>query len=210
MFEHTAGGTQLAFLDKIGCYDVFNNKFYLGGGTALSLQLGHRKSFDLDFFSNEKFKPDNLTEIFIDEFDSVLNEVSAGTVEIKYMDISISLLYYPYKTIKEFNRYKKVNIASVEDIACMKFVAISQRAEKKDFFDIYEILKRFQFLTLKNNLTEKFKTNGFNPYHIIRSLFYFDDADNSPDPISLNGTTWEEVKNYLLKNEKKILKVFLD
>ncbi|MBV6479991.1 MAG: hypothetical protein HGGPFJEG_02798 [Ignavibacteria bacterium] len=90
----------------------------------------------------------------------------------------------------------------------MKCTAISQSAEKKDFYNLYEILRRLQPLELRNLLVEKYDIEGYNPYYLAKTFFYFDEVENSPEPLSLNGTTWKIVKNYLIRNQPKILKTF--
>ncbi len=88
----------------------------------------------------------------------------------------------------------------------MKVIAITQRADKKDFYDLYEILKHFQPLELKDMFLKKYGGQRINCYHILKSFFYFQDAEDSPDPISLNGTTWDEVKTFFINNERKLTK----
>ena len=87
----------------------------------------------------------------------------------------------------------------------MKAVAISQRSDKKDFYDMYEILKTMKPLNLKNLFLEKFSKARINCYHILKSFFYFDDAYQQPDPISLNGTSWGQVKSYFVEHEKELM-----
>jgi hypothetical protein len=84
----------------------------------------------------------------------------------------------------------------------MKVVAISQRAEKKDFFDMMEILQRNGPAQLKTMFLEKYGEAKINCYHILKSFFYFADVEEAPDLVSLNNTTWEQVKSYFLSHEK--------
>jgi predicted nucleotidyltransferase component of viral defense system len=96
-----------------------------------------------------------------------------------------------------------VKLAQLKDILCMKMVAIAQRAEKKDFFDLYELLQ----LPVRNFtelLEKKYGHPTINTAHIMRSLFYFEEAEESDTPKSLKGLTWSKVKNYLKKNQQQI------
>ena len=117
-----------------------------------------------------------------------------------------SCFYFHHPLLKPLQTFQNLNVASLEDIAAMKAVAISQRGDKKDFFDMYEILKTIPHHALKRLFLEKFSEARINCHHILKSFFYFDDADQQPDPISLNGTTWEQVKSYFADHEKILMK----
>ena len=84
-------------------------------------------------------------------------------------------------------------------------MAISQRAEKKDFFDMVEILQRYRPGQLKHMFMEKYGEEKINCYHILKSFFYYADVEDAPDPVSLNNTTWDQVKSYFLTNEKILM-----
>lgn len=185
--------------------------FYLAGGTALSLQLGHRKSVDFDFFSENDFNnelikqklfpvPENEIKMFADE---------KNTLKVAVNGIFVSFFHYPYKLLKNTIKWNGIELASVEDIACMKIIAISQRAEKKDFFDLHEIIKSLSPEQIKTLLIEKYGKDRLNCYHLLRSIFFFDDAENTPEPVTLNKTSWNMVKKSLRKTEKSLSKSFL-
>jgi hypothetical protein len=74
---------------------------------------------------------------------------------------------------------------------------------------MYEILKGMSPHDLKSQFLETFSEARINCYHILKSLFYFDDADRQPDPLSLNGTTWDQVKTFFVDNEKMIMRELL-
>lgn len=91
----------------------------------------------------------------------------------------------------------------------MKLIAIAQRAEKKDFFDLYEILQNINIKSLLQNLQQKFSSDQANLFHILKSIFFFAEAEESLNPVSLKGTNWEMVKKYILDHKDEITKVFL-
>ncbi len=209
MFPETIGSGHSGLLEIISKHKTLNNNYYLAGGTALALQIGHRKSFDLDFFTQKDINVNDLAAYLSKELKGEIISTGENTVNSEVNNIRVSFISFKYKLIRRFTKYSGIKLASFEDIACMKCSAISQRAEKKDFFDLYEILKKLQPMELRNLLTEKFQTNGFNPYYMAKTFFYLDEVEKSPDPVSLNGTTWQMVKNYLIKNQSKILKAFI-
>lgn len=127
------------------------------------------------------------------------------TLHCLIQQCKVSFLYYPYKIINPFVYLGNLRLASIAEIGCMKAVAISQRAEKKDFFDMMEILQRYRPAQLKTLSLEKYGEERINCYHILKSFFYFADVEDAPDPVSLNDTTWEQVKSYFLTNEKILM-----
>jgi hypothetical protein len=112
--------------------------------------------------------------------------------------------FYPYKVLEPFIYFGNFKIASVADIGCMQAVAISQRAEKKDFFDMMEVLHRYRPSQLKAMFLKKYGEERINCYHILKSFFYFADVEEAPDPVSLNNTTWEQAKSFFLTHEKTL------
>ena len=197
---------QLKLLSKI---DSFKNNFYLAGGTALAIHLRHRESVDLDFFSLNDFDINILENFLVDKnYRVIVNNIN--TIHLLVDNVKISLLKYKYPLLDNFNDFEGINLASINDIFCMKMISISQRSEKKDFYDLYELFKKFKFENLKELLTKKYHEFNVNFYHIARSLVYFAEAENSIEPKSINGTTWYEVKKFFIKNEKHINNILLN
>jgi predicted nucleotidyltransferase component of viral defense system len=85
----------------------------------------------------------------------------------------------------------------VEDIAAMKLNSTMNRGSKKDFFDIYELLKHFPLEKLLEFHSEKY--NFSSRMIVLKSLVYFEDAEKEPDPVSENSTTWELVKKKMIQ-----------
>lgn len=208
MFEEAVGPRMLLLIKKMSEIQEIADNFYLAGGTALSIQLGHRKSDDIDLFSQRHFSVEHYSQLLLTLNGKILVE-EEGTIHAFIDNIKVSVLYYPYKLLLPFKTIEGLSMASIEDIACMKIVALSQCAVKKDFFDAYEILKIYQPAELKRMFLEKYGIEKINCYHILKSFFYFDDAENSPEPVSCNGTAWDEVKAFFRSNEKILTKDLL-
>ena len=159
--------------------------FYLGGGTALALQCGHRKSVDL-----------RIDKIVIDsEEKNTLNSVLAG--------VKLSFFSYPYRLLFPLLKWNGIKIADWRDIACMKLDAVSSRGSKKDFIDLYFILHKLSLDELLKLFEKKYKNIEFNKLHILKSLVYFVDADNEPMPVMLKDIEWQKIKNYFQKLTEK-------
>jgi len=181
--------------------------FYLAGGTALALHVGHRKSVDLDFLNMGKFDEDKIS-LYLTQLGGNISIVEEGTIHAFVRGVKISFLHYPYPLLRAPHFHQAIDIAGIEDIACMKIIAISQRAEKKDFFDLYEILHLFAPSEIGAMMLEKYGRRRINYIHILKSFFYFDEAEKSFEPVSLKGVSWEKVKAYLIENESGITESF--
>ncbi|MBS1271948.1 MAG: hypothetical protein MAGBODY4_01084 [Candidatus Marinimicrobia bacterium] len=189
--------------------DTIREKFYLAGGTGLALHLGHRKSEDLDFICKDVF-PLNPIARLIDHLDGQLLVEEKDTVHAIINDVKISFLWYPYEMLSPFDNYGKIRVAGVDDIACMKCIAISQRGAKKDYYDLYEILRLYSLRKMRDMLEEKYGLNNVNIYHIGKSLLYFDEAEKTPEPVIFRNLKWEEVKTSIQSFSDEITQVFLE
>ncbi len=186
---------------------------YLAGGTALCLQLGHRISFDLDFFTGKEFKP----RILVSKIKKILpnfqvEKVEWGTVLGYLGETRFSLFFYSFPLLFEPINYLKIKVANVKDIAPMKIAAICERGTKRDFIDLFFILKVKKILTLEEALKlydKKFKLLKENKFHILKSLCYFEDAEKEPMPKMVEKVEWIEVKKFFEKEVSRIAKALL-
>ncbi|MEI6422337.1 MAG: nucleotidyl transferase AbiEii/AbiGii toxin family protein [Lentisphaerota bacterium] len=208
MFEKTINKKISNLAESLGESGIIKD-FYLAGGTALSLRLGHRKSRDLDFFSQKNFNLPLLSDFLVSKLNAKVIIAETGTLLTEINEVKTSFLHYPYKNLEVCESWRKIELASLIDISCMKIIAISQRAEKKDFFDFHEIIKLFSPDELKSAILEKYGKKSLNCYHILKSLFYFEDAESSPEPVSINGTKWKSVKREIKQFEKQLNISFL-
>lgn len=193
MFAETISKQTTENLALLGKSGIFDNA-YLAGGTALALQIGHRISYDLDFFTDRKFQ----AQIFLKEMSRFKlyrhERVAWGTILGMLGSVKFSLFYYPYPLLKKTISFKNINIASVTDIAAMKIAAISERGTKRDFIDLYFILQKITLAEVFNFYDRKYQKLSSNLIHIKKSLVYFDDAENDPMPKMMIPVFWEKVK----------------
>jgi len=188
-------------LEKIGKTELAK-KFYLARETALAIQLGHRESIDLDWFSGLNIKNDEIREILssIGKF-NLLSE-SEGTAYGNLDGVMLSFFRYKYKLLFPKIAFDSVKLADSRDIAAMKIDATSSRGGRKDFIDLFFLLKKYQMTDLIGFFERKYKDIRFNKLHILKSLTYFDDADQEPLPAMLKSASWANVKREI---EKQIL-----
>lgn len=181
--------------------------FYLAGGTAVALQLGHRISEDLDFFTSELPNTTILKQRIQESGQFELIEERWGTLHGLFNSIKVSFLYYRYPLLFSLISFSGCSIAQVKDLAPMKIEAIASRGSRKDFYDLYFINKEVASLEECLSLYQrKFSCINFSIYHVLRSLTYFADAEKEKDPLLLKPVTWAEVKSYFAELAPHLLK----
>jgi hypothetical protein len=177
---------------------VYLKPFFLVGGTALALQIGQRKSDDLDLFSIDDFDPDILLENLKSNYDIVERAKSKGSLITEINGIKTDFIRFKYSLIKPLVVTDSIRYLALEDIAPMKLDAITGRGTKKDFYDIFFLLKYFTIGEMLNLYDKKYSHS--TAFHVIKSLSYFDDAETQADPIVTdNSVTWNLVKKEISK-----------
>jgi predicted nucleotidyltransferase component of viral defense system len=201
MHTNTLPGNTGSVLQKLSQLNILHD-FYLTGGTALSLQIGHRESQDLDFFTQEDFRPEEFQKELekLGSLESV--ELDVGTFNCFLDEVKLQFLHYPYPLLEEKIDWEGIQISSKLDIACTKLITVSARGSKKDFIDIYFLLKEYSLPALFEKLTLKYTNSDYNEAHILKSLVYFTDADAQPMPRMHQEVSWEKVKEEIIKIAK--------
>jgi predicted nucleotidyltransferase component of viral defense system len=182
--------------------------FILAGGTALAIRKGHRTSFDLDFFTPDKFRNDNLiTEIKKKAVNFQLLSEGEGSLTLNVEDVKVSFFKYEYPFLDDILDIEQTRVAGILDIAAMKVIAIIQRGTKRDFVDLYTILQETPFHRVADHMIRRFGKERINPVHIGKSFVYFSDADTNPDPAYRKGTElkWEDIKKFFRQHVKQFV-----
>lgn len=192
--------------------DVLPPGSYLAGGTALALHLDHRKSFDLDFYSPEKFESEIQLERIVEVItDFKLISTSWQTLIGSTQETEISLFFYKYPLIGELSQHTGTKIASIADIACMKLEAVGGRGLKRDFFDLYTIcqLADWNLQKVIDLNRKKYGRDESDIPHILKSLAYFDDAENLPERAEIVEADWNKIKAYFIQETKRLVSTLL-
>ncbi|MDO8474133.1 MAG: nucleotidyl transferase AbiEii/AbiGii toxin family protein [bacterium] len=206
MYKQTLGENTERVLEKIAMSGVLG-QFYLAGGTALALLLGHRKSEDLDWFSAKPFSNGTIKKKLSESGMFQLTGEEEGTIHGVLDEVKISFLRYDYEMLFPFVRFESVNVAEERDIAAMKIDALSSRGSRKDFVDIYFLLQKYTLSELIGFFEKKYKNIQFNKLHILKSLVFFDDAELEPMPIMMQVVSWEEIKRKIQGETTAMLKL---
>jgi len=188
-------------------FNKFKKDFYLAGGTALALQLGHRDSADFDFFSQKKINTLNLFEdlrrIFKGHKIIKIQEEKNTLTVIIDENIKVSFFTYPYFLLYKTINEKNLKLASVRDIGCMKLSAVVNRATNKDYIDLYFILHEIPLAELL--ILAKLKFPELDKNLILKSLTYFKDLDCGQIKFKHNHKlSFNTVKKYLKIEVNKV------
>ena len=191
MIEDVLPQKALNLIDKLV---IQLDTFYLAGGTALAMQLGHRISEDLVFFVDRAFDAKALKNRILPD---KVSSIRPGTLHCVKEGVRLSFLFYDVPLFPP-RLWRGMKVASWQDIVAEKIKTMSQRGAKKDFYDIYAVIM------LKSGIREvctlflkRFGNTDINLYHVLKSLVYFEDAEEDPRPTILNNNkelSWDRVK----------------
>lgn len=186
----------LGILKAVLDCDTFDS-FNLVGGTALALQFGHRLSIDLDFFTSSPFDKELAKAELIEIGDWITNSENKIGLRGELNGIKMDFVTYPYPLLEPTTVLDGVRMLSQADISAMKLSAVTNRGAKKDFYDIFFLLKQHSFAQLCEWYKQKFRTN--NLFMLLKSLTYFDDAEATGMPVLLGKEPgWDVVRKTLL------------
>lgn len=180
----------------------FKRNYYLAGGTAIALQIGHRRSVDFDLFSESPLKKRKISTAFQQlRFKKQIIFSDENQHDYLINDVKCTFLFYPYSVSHTELFEDIISMPSLIDLAAMKAFALGRRSKWKDFVDLYFLL-RYHF-SMKE-IIEKAKT--YFPDQITEKLFrnqlaFHNDIDFSEEVDFLvdNPPSTEEVKNFLIE-----------
>lgn len=182
----------------------FFQEYYLAGGTALALQIGHRISVDFDFFSEKQIPVQlfaKLKKIFSEsEIKIIINNKNQLTTEID--KINFTFLYYPFPKILKLKKYKGLKLLSASEIAATKAYVLGRRATYKDYVDLYFVIKK-NYSTLPKiiALAQKKYQKEFEPRLFLEQLLYLEDVEDVKIKFLKNKVGKKEIQEFF---EQKI------
>lgn len=182
--------------------------FFLVGGSALALHHGHRISVDLDLFTQKDIITSDLLFFLNENFEikkttTDINTLT-GFINFHQKNIKVEFISYKYELLKPIKSINEIRLLELDDLIPMKLSAIAGRGAKKDFYDIFFLLEKYDLKKMLDLYKRKFATD--NLFHLLKSLTFFDDADKDPKPILLKKTEWIDVRNKIIEQVTKILK----
>jgi Nucleotidyl transferase AbiEii toxin, Type IV TA system len=188
------------------CQSELGALFYLAGGTALALQLGHRKSIDLDFFSPSEDIPSIRIPLMksLESFDPLLADSSWGNLVFLARGVRLGFYGYGYSMVGVWVPAGAARLASIEDIGLMKLETLLSRASRKDFHDLYAICQRIPLRQLLDYAPQKYAYVRDFEAQVVRRLAYFERAEQEEPVPLLQPVAWDTVKQYF-RHQAKIL-----
>jgi hypothetical protein len=170
--------------------------FYLAGGTGLALQLGHRRSVDFDWFTGTALAEPLLLsrQLREDGVTVLVDQTERGTLHGRVSGVRVSFIEYQYPLVAPLVRLPGLPtpLASVDDIACMKLSAVTQRGARKDFIDLHAVGRVRSLPEMLRSYERKYGVRDVG--HVLHALTYFEDADRERGPVMLRRTAWTTVK----------------
>lgn len=181
--------------------------FYLVGGTALALQIGHRTSVDIDLFSDFSFDTRQILENLSADFGFTMFFSASNTLKGSINGVQVDILSHRYPYVSPPLILDSIAMLSTEDIIAMKLNAISISGQRvKDFIDIYYLLKSYSV----SDMIRFYKTKyaSFNEVNVLKSLVWFEDIDLSDWPVLLKNPElkWPEIMKKIRRDMQKYLR----
>jgi len=184
----------LELLKKLFGIEIFSN-LRLAGGTALALQIGHRKSIDIDLFGKLTADDFSITNQLI-KIGTVTTLSKSTNIKVLLVNgIKVDLVNYPYPWLEKQEIYDSLRLAGKKDIAAMKLAAITGRGTKKDFTDLYFLLQEISLKEMLGLYLKKYYDGS--EFLVLKSLSYFADADTDEKLLMLKQVSWEKIKNFI-------------
>jgi hypothetical protein len=193
LHREALGRSQRSLLPRVALL-AGQHGFYLAGGTALALQLGHRRSVDFDWFREDPI--DDPLRLAADlraaglRFET--DRVEKGTLHGRASGVRVSFLEYGYPLLRPLREVEGLRLAALEDIAAMKLAAVAQRGSKKDFVDVFALGRHLELGDMLAFYRKKYGVEDVG--HVLVALAWFDDADRERTPMLLQRQSWPNVK----------------
>lgn len=205
LHKETVEPATLGLIRTLLADPVFHD-FSMVGGTALSLQIGHRISLDIDLFTRNQFDTQEMLAYLEKNYGFALQFMHNYTLKGFIKGIFIDILRHDYPPVSDPVKEEGIIMASLADIAAMKLNAISGNGTRaKDFVDIYFLLKKYSFGELIGFYKVKYSER--NDFHVVKSLTYFDDIiqENWPNLLLEKELNLNTVKKSILLHRDQFL-----
>lgn len=186
--------------------------FYLAGGTALAMQIGHRVSYDLDFFSAVNPLGDVERAVLVGQLQHlpsvVIKRESAEQLYTTIMGVEASFIFQHHPLLRPTIEVNGLRLAQPIDIGLMKLSAIKDRGTRRDFVDLYCLKDSAPFETLFQLLPQKYFDRPDFTVHLAYALQYFKDAEADTRELrTLKRISWTAVKKYCTAGSNLLSKI---
>jgi hypothetical protein len=201
-----------AIMQVVGQSELIT-RFYLAGGTALALQLGHRRSIDLDFFSEvDEVRPETHKQVLavLQAYQPLVVEQAWGNFLLLVQDLHVGFFGYGYRLVAPLLEAEGLPIASLTDIGLMKLDALATRASRKDFYDLHALAQRIPLRELLDLAPIKYPSVRDFEAMVVRHMVYFDRAEQEAPLATFQAVAWEEVKAFFREQAVRLSRGWLE
>nr|WP_129732212.1 nucleotidyl transferase AbiEii/AbiGii toxin family protein [Parabacteroides goldsteinii] len=175
----------------------------LVGGTSLALQIGHRKSVDIDLFGQINLEPDELLDV-IRPLGNIMTFKNSQNIHVFTInDVKVDIVNYSYPWLTQGMNIDNLLLANQRDICAMKLAAVTGRGTRKDFIDIYFLLRSFTLKEMLNYYIQKYADGS--PFMVMKSLTYFEDAEDEPEPYMFESVSWDSIKTEIRDQASRLV-----
>ena len=198
MYKNIFNADQVQLLPFI---KLFTSDFYLVGGTAIALHLGHRRSIDFDLFTDNTFDPILIrNKIMVNKNIDHTFSQGSGELTVLINKVKVTFFHYPFIVQRNITFEQTLKLPDLITLGAMKAFALGRRAKWKDYVDLYFIFQKHSFQELIDKTISIFK-NEFNEKLFRTQLGYFNDIDHTEQIKYISGFEKrdEEIKKYLEK-----------
>lgn len=178
----------------------FSKEFYLVGGTAIALHIGHRRSIDFDLFTRKTLKRQQIKNIIHKHHFTIQKMLYEDVDQLHLLihDVKLTFFHYPYSIDAVVQVDDVIRIPSLLDLAAMKALALGGRGKWKDYVDLYFLLKYHYSLTEISSRAKTIFQDSFNQKLFRQQLCYFKDIDFSESVDYMkDAISEEEVQEFL-------------
>jgi hypothetical protein len=198
MHNEILNNNQTELLDLVA---QFNREFYLVGGTAIALYLGHRRSIDFDLFKSTPFNSKKILDKI--QKKNIAYHVTRRVSEqlnLSINNVKLTFFEYPYPIIAENKFENYIKIPTLLDLAAMKAFALGRRSKWKDYVDLYFIIKNNYSIPEISRRSEQIFTDQFSEKLFRAQLSYYADIDYDEEVEYMIDTVDEkEIKDFLIE-----------
>jgi len=188
-------------VDLLRLIKLFNREFYLVGGTAIALYLGHRRSIDFDLFKKSSFSNNRiLDKIKNNGFRYSVTRNVRGQLNLIVNEVKITFFEYPYNIQPLATFDKVVKLPKLIDLAAMKAFALGRRSKWKDYVDIYFLIRDHFSINEISKKAKEFFEDQFSDKLFRAQLSYFNDIDyTEPIEYLCEPVDEETIKSFLIE-----------
>lgn len=197
MFDNILSSEQKELLPFI---QSFKKEYYLVGGTAIALQIGHRVSIDFDLFKLSSINKVKITrELKSFNLDYTLLFTNSESFHIVANEVKITFFQFPFK-VPTHCVYQGIKMPNLLHLAAMKAYALGRRAKWKDYVDLFFILKDYHSLEEVVSAAKLIFENLFSEKLFRQQLCYFQDINYQEEVFFLKDNfSDEEIKRFLIE-----------